>query len=82
LLPAYEQQAKFAHRLRSVRMSNFLFCSPLTMEKKKRNEEPVIVEKEKFDAALASLLKAKPVPMKKIKTTGKRPKGPLFPSGS
>jgi len=45
-------------------------------------KKKIIVEKEKFDAALASLLKAKPVPMKKIKTTGKRPKGPFFQSGS
>jgi hypothetical protein len=30
------------------------------------------VEKEKFDNALARLLKAKPEPRKKIKTTGRR----------
>jgi hypothetical protein len=30
------------------------------------------VEKEKFDAALSKLLKAKPEPRKKIKTTGRR----------
>jgi hypothetical protein len=38
------------------------------------------VEKEKFDAALAKLLRAKPQPRKKIKTKGKRgPKTPIFP---
>lgn len=42
----------------------------------------IIVEKEKFDAALAILLKAKPAPMKSIKTTGKRPKGTLIPKQS
>jgi hypothetical protein len=30
------------------------------------------VEKEKFDAALAKLLKAKPEPRKQIRTTGRR----------
>jgi hypothetical protein len=30
------------------------------------------VEKEKFDAALSKLLKAKPTPRKQIKTKGKR----------
>jgi hypothetical protein len=44
-------------------------------------KKKIIIEKEKFDAAL-SLLKAKQVPMKKIQTTGKRPKGPFFQSGS
>jgi hypothetical protein len=47
------------------------------MEKKK-----VIVEEAKFNAVLGQLLKAKPMPMKKIKTTGKRPKGSLFPARS
>jgi len=37
------------------------------------------VEKEKFDAALAKLLKAKPEPRKKIKTEGKHgPKTPIL----
>ena len=45
-------------------------------------KKKIIVEKEKFDAALASILKAKPVPMKSIKTTGKRPKGSFFPQKS
>jgi hypothetical protein len=42
----------------------------------------IVVEKEKFDAVLGQLLKAKPVPMKKIKTTGKRSKGTMFPARS
>jgi hypothetical protein len=45
-------------------------------------EKKVIVEEGKFNAVLGQLLKAKPVPMKKIKTTGKRPKGSLFPARS
>ena len=45
-------------------------------------KKKIIVEKEKFDMALVSLLKAKPVPMKSIKTTGKRPKGTMFPKQS
>lgn len=37
------------------------------------------VEKEKFDSALAKLLKAKPQPRGKIKTQGKRgPKTPIL----
>ena len=42
----------------------------------------VIVEEGKFDSVLGQLLKAKPIPMKKIKTSGKRPKGTLFPAQS
>ncbi len=39
------------------------------------------VEKDKFDAALATLLKAKPAPKKTIKTRGKRgPKKPIIPA--
>ena len=45
-------------------------------------KKKIVVEKEKFDAALVSLLKAGPVPMKSIKTTGKRPKGTLIPKQS
>jgi hypothetical protein len=38
------------------------------------------VEKKKFDAALRALLESKPIPQKKIKTTGKHgSKTPLFP---
>jgi len=37
------------------------------------------VEKEKFDALLQKLIKAKPEPRKKIKTKGKRgPKKPIL----
>jgi hypothetical protein len=36
------------------------------------------VEKEKFDALLGKLLKAKPEPRKKIKTTGKRGSKPIL----
>jgi hypothetical protein len=37
------------------------------------------VEKEKFDSLLGKLLKAKPEPRKKIKTSGKRgPKSPIL----
>jgi hypothetical protein len=42
----------------------------------------IVVEKEKFDAVLSQLLKARPVPMKSIKTTGKRPKGTVIPKQS
>jgi len=48
-------------------------------------KEKVVVEKKKFDAVLSALLKSKPIPIQKIKTTGKRgPKTPLFakPLGS
>jgi len=38
------------------------------------------VEKEKFDALLSKLIKAKPEPRKKIKTHGKRgSKAPIIP---
>jgi hypothetical protein len=42
----------------------------------------LVVEKEKFDAVLSQLLKTKPIPMKSIKTSGKRPKGKMFPKKS
>jgi hypothetical protein len=35
--------------------------------------------KEKFDALLGRLLKAKPEPRRKIKTTGKRTANPIVP---
>jgi len=39
----------------------------------------VLVEKKKFDAVLSALLNSKPIPRRKIKTSGKRgPKTPLF----
>jgi hypothetical protein len=37
------------------------------------------VEKEKFDNLLGKLLKAKPEPRKKIRTTGKRTAKPILP---
>jgi hypothetical protein len=42
----------------------------------------IIVEEVKFKSVLGQLVKTKPIPMKKIKTTGKRPKGSLFPKRS
>lgn len=46
----------------------------ITLMKKK-----IFVEKQKFDAALGALLKAKPIPRKGITTQGKRgPKTPIF----
>ncbi len=45
-------------------------------------KKKIFVEKGKFDAVLSRLLQAKPVPMKSIKTTGKRPKGTLIPKQS
>ena len=39
----------------------------------------VMVEKKKFDAVLSALLKTKPIPARKIRTSGKRgPKTPMF----
>ncbi len=39
----------------------------------------IVVDKTRFDAVLSALLKSKPVPRKKIKTTGTRgSKAPLF----
>jgi len=39
----------------------------------------IVVEKEKFDAVLSQLLRTKPIPMKKVKTQGRKgPKAPLF----
>jgi hypothetical protein len=42
----------------------------------------IVVEKKKFDAVLSQLLKTPPIPMKDIKTSGKRGKGPLIPKQS
>jgi hypothetical protein len=47
-----------------------------------RMAKKIVVEKDKFDAVLSRLLRAKPMPMKSIKTTGKRPKGMLIPKQS
>jgi hypothetical protein len=42
-------------------------------------KKSVTVEKKKFDAVLSALLKAKPMPAEKIKTSGKHgPKTPMF----
>jgi hypothetical protein len=39
----------------------------------------IVVEKEKFDAVLSQLLKMKPIPMKKLKTSGRKgSKAPMF----
>jgi hypothetical protein len=39
----------------------------------------VLVERKKFDAVLSALLRTKPIPAKKIKTSGKHgPKTPMF----
>jgi len=45
-------------------------------------KKKIIVEKKKFDGVLSQLLKTKPIPMKSIRTTGKRPKGTLIPKQS
>jgi hypothetical protein len=40
----------------------------------------VLVEEEKFDAVLAKLLEKKPIPMKGLKTRGRKgSKAPMFP---
>jgi hypothetical protein len=52
------------------------------MKKNKIVAKEIIVEEGEFNSVLSRLLKAKPVPMKTIKTTGKRPKGSLFPKRS
>jgi hypothetical protein len=39
----------------------------------------ILVEEKKFDAVLGALLKAKPMPMKKLRTSGRKgSKAPLF----
>jgi hypothetical protein len=45
-------------------------------------KDKIVVELEKFNRTVLKLLKAKPKPMKSIKTTGKRPKGKMFPQRS
>jgi hypothetical protein len=42
----------------------------------------IIVEKRKFDAVLAELLKTPPLPMKKVKTAGKRTSKSVIPPQS
>ena len=40
----------------------------------------ILVEKGKFDAVLSQLLKMKPIPMKNLKTSGRKgSKAPMFP---
>lgn len=42
-------------------------------------KKKIVVEKKKFDAVLSALLKSKPLPFEKIKSTGKRgSKAPIF----
>jgi hypothetical protein len=41
-------------------------------------KKKIVVEKKEFDAVLSQLLKTGPVPMKDIKTTGKRRSGQLI----
>jgi hypothetical protein len=49
------------------------------MKKKTEIEKPVLVEEKELDAVLSKLLSMDPMPMKKIKTPGKRgSKSPLF----
>jgi hypothetical protein len=45
-------------------------------------KDKIEVELEEFNRTILKLLKAKPKPMKSIKTTGKRPKGKMFPRKS
>jgi hypothetical protein len=42
-------------------------------------KKAVFAKEEEFDAVLSQLLKMKPIPMKKLKTSGQKgPKGPLI----
>jgi hypothetical protein len=41
-------------------------------------KKKIVVEKKEFDAVLSQLLKTSPIPMKDIKTSGKRRKGLLI----
>jgi len=45
-------------------------------------KKKIVVEKKKFDAVLSQLLKTSPIPMKQIKTSGKRQSGQLIPKQS
>ena len=45
-------------------------------------KKKIVVEKKKFDGVLSQLLKTPPIPMKQIKTSGKRPKGQFIPKQS
>ena len=47
----------------------------------KKKAKQILVDETQFDAVLAQLLQKKPMPMKKIKTSGRRgPKTPMFPA--
>jgi hypothetical protein len=50
--------------------------------KRKKEIEPILVDKGEFNSVLSRLLQAEPVPMASIKTSGKRSKGTLFPDRS
>ena len=45
-------------------------------------KDKIEVELEKFNRTIRKLLKAKPKPMKSVKTSGKRSKGTLIPKQS
>jgi hypothetical protein len=46
----------------------------------KHMKKKLLIEEEKLDAVLTQLLKMKPIPMKKLKTRGRRgSKAPMFP---
>jgi hypothetical protein len=50
------------------------------MKKKKTTAHGVVVEEKQFDAVLEQLLKMGPIPMKKLKTSGRKgSKAPMFP---
>jgi hypothetical protein len=47
---------------------------------KRTPKKKLVVEKEKFDAVLSKLLNMKPIPMKEIKTRGRKgSKAPIVP---
>jgi hypothetical protein len=49
------------------------------MNKKKANMRDVVVEEKQFDAVLSQLLKMGPIPMKKLKTSGRKgSRAPMF----
>lgn len=75
--PTYNRGERVSARSESPNLSG-----PAIMLAWENMKRKIVVEKEKFDAVLSRLLKASPIPMKKIKTTGKRPKGTLIPKQS
>jgi len=51
------------------------------MKKKKAAAHDVVVEEKQFDAVLAQMLKKAPMPMKTLKTRGRKgPKSPIIPA--